>query len=102
MGGAVSLDSPLFESMMVDSNGVLKVQYRCCATQASVRAESVWSGSLTNSWLYSGESSDGTVVSISESVVSNGLSFEIIEVSSEVTSGDADALFFTLELSPNE
>jgi len=85
------------------SNGVLMVQYRRDTTQTVVNAQSVWVPELTASnWLYSGESYSGTVVTVTENVVSNGVGFEIIEAASEVTTGDSDTLFFTLELTPNE
>jgi hypothetical protein len=85
------------------SNGVLKVYYRRSTTQTAVVGQGVWLPALTDgTWLYSGESSSGTVVVVTENVVSNGVGFVIIESSSEVTSGDADSLFFTLELTPNE
>jgi hypothetical protein len=94
---------PLFDPIWVDSNGVLRVQYRHSTTQTAVNAQSVWSPDLTASnWLYSGESYSGAVVTVTENVVSNGAGFEIIEAASEVTSGDTDALFYTLELTPNE
>jgi len=56
-----------------------------------------WSGRAD-----SGESASGTVVTVSETVSSNGPSFEISEAVSEISSGDSETLFFTLELSPNE
>ena len=85
------------------SNGVLKVRYRRSTTQTAVAAQGVWVPDLTdNSWLYSGESSSGTVVTVTENVVSNGAGFEIVESASEVVSGDTDSLFFSLELTPNE
>jgi len=85
------------------SNGVLKVQYRRSTTQTAVSAQGTWVPSLMGSdWLYSGESSSGTVVTVTDTVVSNGLDFEVIESSCEVTSGSTNSLFFKLELSPNE
>jgi len=85
------------------SNGVLKVRYRRSTTQTAVDAQGVWLPNLMeNNWLYSGESYSGAVVTVTENVISNGPAFEIIEAASEVTSGDTGALFFTLELSPNE
>jgi parallel beta-helix repeat protein len=94
---------PLFDPIWVDSNGVFRVQYRHSTTQTAVNAQSVWLPDLMGSnWLYSGESSGGTAVTISETVVSNGPSYEIIEAASEVVSGETDALFYTLEFTPNE
>lgn len=90
-------------SEVYTSNGVLKVQYRRSTTQTAVNGQGIWIPELTGSnWLYSGESASGTVITVTENVVSNGAGFEIIESSAEVTGGDTDALFFTLELTPNE
>ncbi len=102
MAGAESEDGNGFSNVCV-SNGILKVRYRRSTTQTVVAAQGTWLPDLMdNTWLYSGENSSGTVVTVSETVVSNGPSFEIIEASSEITSGDSDTLFFTLELTPNE
>lgn len=92
-----------FFNVHTSSNGVFKVQYRRSTTQTALIANPIWTSSLSsNGWKYSGESSSGTVVTVTDNVVSNGVDFEIVESSAEVTSGDTDSLFFTLELLPNE
>lgn len=92
-----------FFNVHTSSNGVLKVQYRRSTTQTALIANPVWTSNLTsNDWKYSGENDLGAVVAVSETVVSNGVGFEIVEASAEVISGNSDSLFFSLELLPNE
>jgi len=100
---ALGGDENGFMDVYATSNGVLKVYYRRSTTQTVVNAQSVWTPDLAgDGWKYSGESYSGAVVTITEIVVSNGPNFEIIEASSEITTGDSGTLFFTLELNPNE
>ncbi|MGJ8638368.1 MAG: choice-of-anchor D domain-containing protein [Opitutaceae bacterium] len=79
----------------------LTTQFRRSTTQSAVAAVSQWSCDLVN-WYDSGESADGITVSTTETVVSSGSGYEIIEAKTEVTSGSSDCIFYRLELLPIE
>ncbi|MGJ8638369.1 MAG: hypothetical protein ACSHYA_03160 [Opitutaceae bacterium] len=79
----------------------LTTQFRRSTTQSAVAAVSQWSCDLVN-WYDSGESADGITVSTTETVVSSGSGYEIVEAKTEVTSGSSDCIFYRLELVPVE
>jgi len=79
----------------------VNAQYRRSTTQTAVQVVSLWSCDLVN-WYSSGESAGGITVTTTETVVESGAGYEVIEASTEVTSGESDCLFYRLELVPVE
>jgi hypothetical protein len=79
----------------------LKVRYRRSTTQTAVRGTFQWSINLVN-WYAPGldNNINGVSVDVSESVVSSGVGYEIIEVTATITAGTSNWLFFRLALFP--
>lgn len=79
----------------------IKTRYRRSTTQTAVYRVIRWSPDLSN-WYNTGVNISGVVVAATESVVSSGSGYEIIEATATVTSGNPGKLFLKLEVRPLE
>jgi subtilisin family serine protease len=83
----------------VSSPSGIRTRYRRSTTQTAVVAQPVWSRDLVN-WYPVGTPAAGLTTTVSETVVSSGPGYEIVEITIRITAGPTDRLFFDQSFTP--
>ncbi len=84
-----------------DGEGTFTVRYRRSRFNTGVSATLRWTSGL-DGWFASGQTTDGTTVDITETVVESHPDYEVIEATTTSSGTTPESLFLRLELTPSQ